>query len=72
MARDIYVITCTKISPGESVGYIGDLLENASTDISVAEELFKNLVLNKEYFRKELWVIEPGGRRKLLKEERFK
>ena len=68
----IYVLTYSKIMPGEITGSISDLFENAFTDIIRAEKAFKDLVLTPEYFRKELWVIEPGGKRKMLKEERYK
>jgi hypothetical protein len=36
-----------------------------------AERAFNKMQLTKEYFRKELWIKEPGGRRKLLMEERY-
>lgn len=67
----IYVITYAKIVPGDPEGHISGLFENAFTDIIRAEKSFNELDLTQEYFRKELWVIEPGGKRKLLKEKRF-
>ena len=67
----IYILTLTKVCPGESTGYISDLWEDCWTDRTAAERAFKKLELTKVYFRKELWVKEPGGRRKLLMEERY-
>jgi len=67
----IYILTYSMLMPGTSTGYISDLFEDAFTDIVKAEKAFKALNLSREYFRKELWVKEPGGRRKLLKEERY-
>ena len=67
----IYILTYSMLMPGTPTGYISDLFEDAFTDVVKAERAFKTLQLNKEYFRKELWVKEPGGRRKLLKEERY-
>lgn len=67
----IYVITYSKIAPGEANGSISDLFENAFTDRVRAHKVFDDLVLTAEYFRKELWVIEPGGKRKLLKEKKY-
>ena len=67
----IYILTYSMLMPGTPTGYVSDLFEDAFTDVVKAERAFKTLQLNKEYFRKELWVKEPGGRRKLLKEERY-
>ena len=67
----IYIITISKIMPGSPEGAVSGLWEDATTDISEAERSFKNLVLTQEYFRKELWVKDPTGKRRLLKEERF-
>lgn len=67
----IYILTYSMLMPGTPTGYVSDLFEDAFTDIVKAEREFKTLRLTKEYFRKELWVKEPGGRRKLLKEERY-
>ena len=67
----IYILTLTKVCPGEPTGYISDLWEDCWTDRVAAERAFKKLELTKEYYRKELWVKEPGGRRKLLMEERY-
>lgn len=67
----IYILTYSMLMPGTSTGYVSDLFEDAFTDIVKAEKAFKALNLSREYFRKELWVKEPGGRRKLLKEERY-
>lgn len=67
----IYVLTLTKVCPGELTGYISDLWEDCWTDRIAAERAFKKLELSPVYFRKELWVKEPGGRRKLLMEERY-
>ena len=67
----IYILTYSMLMPGTPTGYISDLFEDAFTDVVKAERAFKTLQLNKEYFRKELWDKEPGGRRKLLKEERY-
>ena len=67
----IYILTYSMVMPGTPQGYVSDLFEDAFTDMMRAEKAFRNLVLTKEYFRKELWIREPGGGRKLLKEERF-
>ena len=67
----IYVLTLTKICPGEPTGYISDLWEDCWTDRIAAERAFKKMELGPVYFRKELWIKEPGGRRKLLMEERY-
>lgn len=67
----IYVLTLTKVCPGEPTGYISDLWEDCWTDRVAAEKAFKNTELNTVYFRKELWIKEPGGRRSLLMEERY-
>ena len=68
----IYALTYAKIIPGTSTGFISDLLENATVDPNKAEKLFDNMSLNKEYFRKEMWLINSdNGTRKLLKEKRF-
>lgn len=67
----IYIITYSMIMPGTPQGYVSDLFENAFTDSVQASRSFESLQLTKEFFRKELWVKEPGGGRKLLKEERF-
>ena len=67
----IYVLTYTMICPGTALGQISGLFENAFTDLMRAEKAFNDMNLNHEYFRKELWVIEPGGKRKLLKEKKF-
>ncbi len=68
----IYVLTYAMICPGTALGQISGLFENAFTDIKRAEKEFDNLELTGEYFRKELWVIEPGGKRKLLKHDKFR
>ena len=67
----IYILTYSKLMPGTPEGCISDLFEDAFTDSVRAEKAFNNLVLTKEFFRKELWVKEPGGRRRLLKEEKY-
>lgn len=67
----IYILTYSKLAPGEPTGYISDLWEDAWTDRVAAEKAFKSKVLTREYFRKELWVKEPGGRRTLMMEERY-
>ena len=67
----IYVLTYSIICPGASNGCINDLFENAFTDIVRAEKEFNDMTMNREYYRKELWVIEPGGKRRMLKEEKF-
>ena len=48
-----------------------DLWEDCWTDRTAAERAFKKIELSSVYFRKELWVKEPGGRRQLLMEERY-
>lgn len=67
----IYILTLTILAPGNPLGCISMLFEDAFTDSVKAEKAFKELELSREYIRKELWVKEPGGRRRLLKEERF-
>lgn len=67
----IYILTYTMVMPGAPTGMISDLFEDAFTDRVQAERRFKNLILSREYIRKELWVREPGGRRTLLMEERY-
>lgn len=67
----IYIITYSMIMPGTPQGFVSDLFEDAFTDSRRAEKAFNDLVLTQKYFRKELWIKEPGGGRKLLKEERF-
>ena len=53
----IYILTLTKICPGEPTGYISDLWEDAWTDRVAAERAFKKMELGPVYFRKELSVI---------------
>ena len=67
----IYILVYSKVVPGEPSGSISDLWENAWTDRVAAEKGFNALQLTPVYFRKELWVKEPGGRRYLLMEERY-
>lgn len=67
----IYILTYCKLMPGTPQGSISDLFEDAFTDVAQAERAFNNLVLTREYYRKELWVKEPNGRRRLLKEEKY-
>ena len=50
----IYILTLTKVCPGEPTGYISDLWEDCWTDRVAAEKAFKNTELNTVYFRKEL------------------
>lgn len=71
MKRTIYIITISKINPGSPEGAVAGLWEDATDELSEAEMIFTNLVLTQEYFRKELWVKDPTGKRRLLKEERF-
>ena len=67
-----YAITLTKVAHGEPTGQISDLLEDwGFNSLGDAERRFKGIQLSREYIRKELWVKEPGGRRKLLMEERY-
>lgn len=67
----IYILTLTTLAPGTPTGSISMLFEDAFTDAVQAEKAFRELALSREYFRKELWVKEPGGRRRLLKGEKF-
>lgn len=67
----IYILTLTKLCPGEPTGYISDLWEDCWTDLTAAKKAFQKIELTAVYFRKELWVKEPGGRRQLLMEERY-
>lgn len=68
----IYILTYSMIMPGTPSGYVSDLFEDAFVDLKKAEKAFDNLVINREFFRKELWIKEPNGSRKLLKETRFR
>lgn len=65
----IYVILYYMIS--EKGELISGLFHNAFTDSLRAEKEFNELILTKQYPRKELWVIIPGGRRQMIKEVRF-
>ena len=67
----IYILTYSMLMPGTSTGYVSDLFENAFTDSVQAEKKYQSMPLTREYFRKELWVIEPGGKRRLLKHDKF-
>lgn len=67
----IYILVYSKVMPGTVEGSISDLWEDAWTDRIAAERGFKALQLNSEYYRKELWMKEPGGRRTLIMEERY-
>ena len=67
----VYVLTYCMLMPGTPTGYVSDLFENAFTEMGKAERAYNSMLLNKEYFRKALWVIESNGLRKLLKEKRF-
>lgn len=67
----IYILTYSMIMPGTPTGQVSDLFEDAYTELKKAEKAFDNLVLTRQYFRKELWIKESNGSRKLLKEKRF-
>ncbi len=67
----LYVLTYSKIMPGTPEGYVSDLLEDWFDNSRDAEKRFNNMPLSPEYFRKEIWVKDASGARKLLKEERF-
>lgn len=67
----IYILLISKLCPGETIGYISGLWEDCWTDRTAAERGFKKMQLSNEYFRKELWVKEPDGRRQLLMEEKY-
>lgn len=67
----IYWISYSKIMPGTPEGMISGLLEDVFTDSVKAEKTFKDLKLTPEYFRKELWVKEPGGRKRMIKYEKY-
>ena len=71
MSDTVYAVTCSKLMPGTTEGYMSDLFEFASADISKAEKHFDSLVLTPEYFRKEIWMCNDNGRRKLIKEKRY-
>jgi len=68
-----YVITLTKISPGEPTGQISDLLEDWGFKTSEdAIRRFNGIILTPEYIRKELWVKDTDTKiRKILREERY-
>lgn len=63
----IYILTLCKIMPGEPTGHIGDLLHDVFLNIKDAEEAYDAIALNALYFKKELWVKNPEGKRKLIK-----
>ena len=67
----IYILTLSKICPGEPVGFITDLFEDAFLDLNEAEEAFKNLPLSPLFFKKELWCKNQNGKRVPLKEEQY-
>lgn len=67
----VYVLTYSKVMPGTPTGYVSDLLEDMFDNPRDAEKKFNNMQLTPEYFRKEMWVKESNGTRKLLKEKRF-
>lgn len=67
----IYILTLSKIAPGEPTGSIGDLFEDAYSNVEDAERAFKKLQIGPLYFRKELWQKTTDGRRILIKEERY-
>ena len=67
----IYILTLTKVCPGEPTGYISDLWEDCWTDRIDVEKACKKRGLTEVYYRKVLWIKEPGGRRMLLMEERY-
>lgn len=71
MTRTIYILLYTKLAPETKDGHTSGLWEDVTDDRSEAEELFRNLPLNNEYYRKELWLKEPNGTRSLLMEEKF-
>ena len=68
----IYVMCYAMQSPGSPGGIISGLFENAFENGDVAQKYFKSMPLSREYPRKELWTIEPNGRRVMLKEERYR
>ncbi len=68
----IYFIVYSKIVPGEPTGMISGLLEDVYNNVNDAEQIYDLMELNPPLIRKELWVKEPSGRKRLLKEERFK
>lgn len=67
----IYVILYSMIMPGTPTGQISSIFENAFTDKTRAMKAFEDLKLDERYFRKELWLIEPGGRRSMIGHEKF-
>lgn len=67
----IYILTLSKIMPGEPTGFISDLFEDAFSNMADAEKAFKNMPLGNVYFRKELWTKTSDGKRLLIKEERY-
>ena len=67
----IYVIVYSMIMPGTPTGQVSSIFENAFTDRTKAMKAFDDLVLNERYFRKELWLIEPGGKRSMIGHEKF-
>lgn len=67
----IYAITLSKIIPGSPQGFESGFLEDWTTDAVQAEKIFNNIQLSEEYFRKELWGREAGGRKKMIKSEKY-
>lgn len=68
-----YVITLTKVVPGEPTGQISSLLEDwGFMTLRDAEKSFRNIMLDRVYIRKELWSKDTDTKvKKLLKEEKF-
>lgn len=68
-----YVITLTKVVPGEPTGQISSLLEDwGFMTLRDAEKSFKGIILDRVYIRKELWSKDTDTKiKKLLMEERF-
>ena len=68
----IYILTYTKIMPGEPQGTIGDLFIDAFTLLTDAEKCFDETPLDQYYFRKELWEKTSDEKKKrFLKGERY-
>lgn len=67
----IYYITCMQIRPGTPHGFDSDILVDVSNDFKQITKVFEDLQLTEEIFGAELWVKEPGGRKRKLRERKY-
>ena len=67
----IYILTVSKICPGEPTGIIDDLLVDVFDDVQQARKAFDDFELSALYFYKELWLKDDNEKRKLLRRARY-